>query len=105
MCLSCGCGLPNEDHGDDRHLTHGDLVRAAQAAGVTPKQALKNMRKTLKASKDHLATARHEHADGPGSAPKIAQVQRQHTGTSGALRGQTLTQTDVDRALGRSTEP
>ncbi len=69
MCLSCGCGLPSESHGDPRHITYNGLVQAASAAGISPKKALKNMRATLKASKDRLATANHEHRDGPGSDP------------------------------------
>jgi hypothetical protein len=31
MCLNCGCGMPDERHGDDRNITLED-VRAASAA-------------------------------------------------------------------------
>jgi hypothetical protein len=43
MCLSCGCGEPNERHGDDRHITQDDLNAAAQAAEISPQQAAQNI--------------------------------------------------------------
>ena len=27
MCLDCGCGEPNERHGDDRHIVMDDIRR------------------------------------------------------------------------------
>jgi hypothetical protein len=52
LCLSCGCNSPSDSHNDSRHITYADLVSAATAANITPKQAAKNIRKGLKASKD-----------------------------------------------------
>jgi hypothetical protein len=43
MCLSCGCGEPNEKHGDDRHITQDQINAAAQAAEITPMQAAQNI--------------------------------------------------------------
>lgn len=43
MCLSCGCGEPNERHDDDRHITYDDLTAAAQAAEIDPRQAAQNI--------------------------------------------------------------
>jgi len=43
ICLSCGCGEPNERHGDSRHITQDDLQQAAQAAGISPQQAAQNI--------------------------------------------------------------
>lgn len=43
MCLSCGCGEPNERHGDERHITQDDLTAAAQAAEIDPQQAAQNI--------------------------------------------------------------
>lgn len=43
MCLSCGCGSPNDKHGDERHITQDDLQQAAEAAGVSPQQAAQNI--------------------------------------------------------------
>jgi hypothetical protein len=31
MCLNCGCGKPNEDHGNSANITADDLRRASEA--------------------------------------------------------------------------
>lgn len=43
MCVSCGCGSPNDDHGDSRNITLDDLDQAAIAAGTTRDKVLQNM--------------------------------------------------------------
>ncbi len=43
MCLSCGCGDPNDDHGDSRNLTLNDIDQAAVAAGTTRDKVLQNI--------------------------------------------------------------
>ena len=43
MCLTCGCGEPNEKHGDDRHITQDQIESAAKAAEITPMQAAQNI--------------------------------------------------------------
>lgn len=47
MCLSCGCHLPTNAHGDPRHITVGDLKAAADAAGITPTEAANNIVDTV----------------------------------------------------------
>ncbi len=47
MCASCGCGLVNEDHGDDRHLTLRDLEAAAEAAGIDVGQMVNNLQEAV----------------------------------------------------------
>ncbi len=47
MCLSCGCGEPNADHGDPRHITMSHLEAAAEAAGITPEEAADNIQRTV----------------------------------------------------------
>ena len=42
MCLSCGCGEPNERHGDDRHITQDD-IDAAAAAEISSAQVVENI--------------------------------------------------------------
>jgi hypothetical protein len=34
MCVSCGCGKLQDDHGDPRHITMDKLREAADAAGI-----------------------------------------------------------------------
>jgi hypothetical protein len=43
MCLSCGCGEPNERHGDDRHITQDDIDAAAAAAEISSAQVVENI--------------------------------------------------------------
>ena len=42
MCMTCGCALPKDDHGDPRNITEQSLNQAAQAAGINPQQAAQN---------------------------------------------------------------
>ena len=41
--MSCGCGQPNNNHGDNRNITEKDLNQAAQAAGITPEKSAQNI--------------------------------------------------------------
>ncbi|MGH2768441.1 MAG: hypothetical protein ACRDIF_05725 [Actinomycetota bacterium] len=47
MCMSCGCGEPQDDHGDGRHIKYDDLKAAADAAEISPEEAAENIRATL----------------------------------------------------------
>lgn len=52
MCLTCGCGEPNDDHGDPNHITYEDMKKAAKAAGVTVQEASTNLQGTLKKAEE-----------------------------------------------------
>lgn len=43
MCMSCGCGAPNDDHDDERNITQDDLDRASEAANISREQAAENI--------------------------------------------------------------
>jgi hypothetical protein len=43
MCLDCGCGEPNERHGDDRHITMDDVKAAADASEISVDEAAQNI--------------------------------------------------------------
>ncbi len=43
MCISCGCGSPNDKHGDQRNITMNDLDQAAKAAGTTRDRVVQNI--------------------------------------------------------------
>jgi hypothetical protein len=43
VCLSCGCGKPDDDHGDSRNITMNDLKQAAEVAGTTPDKVVQNI--------------------------------------------------------------
>jgi hypothetical protein len=47
MCLTCGCGILNDDHGDPAHITYDDFKKAADAAEISTDEALKNLQETL----------------------------------------------------------
>jgi hypothetical protein len=38
MCISCGCGEPN-DRAHDCDITHADLEKASANAGIDPEKA------------------------------------------------------------------
>lgn len=44
MCMSCGCGTPEDDHGNRDNITRDDLQKAAQAANISQEQAAENIR-------------------------------------------------------------
>jgi hypothetical protein len=55
MCLSCGCGEPDADHGDERHITRARLregltdekvLAAAEAAEISPEEVRQNIEAT-----------------------------------------------------------
>ena len=48
MCLDCGCGKPNDDHGDTNHITMKDVEKAAKASEISVEEAVKNMNKAMK---------------------------------------------------------
>ena len=50
--MSCGCHIPNEDHGDPRNITLADLQDAADAAGITLSKAAGNIVRTLQSASD-----------------------------------------------------
>ena len=47
VCLSCGCGEPDNPHGSPASITLDDLQAAADASGITLTQAAENILATL----------------------------------------------------------
>ena len=48
MCLSCGCGEPDDNHGDPRHITTQMMEEAAAAAEITVEEAANNITVALR---------------------------------------------------------
>jgi hypothetical protein len=46
MCLSCGCGIPEDDMGDPDQITLQTLEKAAKANGVTVDEVLETIVRT-----------------------------------------------------------
>ena len=70
MCLSCGCGEPDNDHGDERHITAARLAAAANAAGISPKKSARNVRRGFRE-----AAARKVAEGPPRRVPRMDPVQ------------------------------
>lgn len=47
MCLTCGCGHSNDDHGDPRNITLADLRAASDAANISMAQLWTNLRQGM----------------------------------------------------------
>ena len=50
MCVSCGCGKPNENHGDPRHITMQQIQQAAEEAIASVKQGGERYLEEVKAA-------------------------------------------------------
>jgi hypothetical protein len=48
MCANCGCGIPEDKHGDERNINWSDIEAAAKANDMSPEQAIKNMQEMSK---------------------------------------------------------
>lgn len=44
MCANCGCGIPEDTHGDERNIRWSEVVASAEANDISPKDAIENMR-------------------------------------------------------------
>ncbi len=45
MCANCGCGVPEDTHGDDRNIAWSAIVASAEANDISPEEAAKNISK------------------------------------------------------------
>ena len=57
MCLDCGCGEPNERHGDDRHIVMDDIHAAATASEISVEEAKRNIIEALSQTQPSSASA------------------------------------------------
>lgn len=57
MCLDCGCGEPNAQHGDERHITMDDVKAAAKASDITLDEATKNITDGLRQAQSAASSA------------------------------------------------
>jgi hypothetical protein len=51
MCLTCGCGLPHDNHGNPDYLTIEQLEKSARADNMTLGEAVKNLVETVQIAK------------------------------------------------------
>ena len=57
MCLDCGCGEPNDRHGDDRHITMEDVEAAARASEISVDEAARNITEGMRQGRQSSASA------------------------------------------------
>ena len=57
MCLDCGCGEPNERHGDDRHITMDEVKAAAEASEISVNEAARNIADGLRQAQQSSGSA------------------------------------------------
>ena len=75
MCLSCGCGRPEDAHGDPANITIDTLRRAAEAADITPEQAARNIGAAAAVSAGRTSTAeRPDRADRTDDEPVVTEA-------------------------------
>lgn len=43
MCMNCGCGQPDDAHGNDANITADDLRRAAETNGQSLAETIENI--------------------------------------------------------------
>jgi hypothetical protein len=57
MCLDCGCGEPNNRHGDDRHITMDDVKAAAEASEIPVDEAARNISDGMRQAQQSASAA------------------------------------------------
>ena len=57
MCLDCGCGEPNERHGDERHIIMDDVRAAAEASEISVDEAARNISQGLSQAQKSASSA------------------------------------------------
>ena len=47
VCVTCGCGSPEDKHGGDRNITLSEVEAAAKAAEISLDDAVANLNKGI----------------------------------------------------------
>ncbi len=53
MCATCGCGIPEDKHGDERNINWSQIEAAAQASDISTDEAVKNIEEMAKHEHEH----------------------------------------------------
>ncbi len=57
MCMNCGCGEPNERHGNDANITLDDLRQAGEANGQNLDTTMANVERTWHESPEAMESS------------------------------------------------
>lgn len=58
MCLDCGCGMSDQDWGDDKHITKVDIEKAAETNSTSINKVIDNMMATLQNMRKPVASGK-----------------------------------------------
>jgi hypothetical protein len=76
MCLNCGCGQPNEDHGNAANITAAELQRAGDANGQSLRESAQHIIETVElldaSSRGHQGLAQPAGPSGPADGGEAA---------------------------------
>lgn len=53
MCANCGCGIPEDKHGDERNITWSQIEQAAAANDQSTDEAVRNIETMAKHEHEH----------------------------------------------------
>lgn len=53
MCANCGCGIPEDQHGDERNITWSQIEAAAAANDQSTDEAVNNIEKMAQHEHEH----------------------------------------------------
>jgi hypothetical protein len=74
MCMNCGCGQPNEDHGNPANITAADLQRAGEANDQSLRESAQHIIETVElldaSSREHQGLAQPAGPTGGGDAAR-----------------------------------
>jgi hypothetical protein len=52
MCANCGCGVPEDKHGDDRNIAWSEVVASADANDNSPAEAAQNIQEMARQQRE-----------------------------------------------------
>jgi hypothetical protein len=84
MCMSCGCGKPNEDHGNPDHITLDMIQRAAKAADIDLEHAADNIHNSARELGSQGAGSSLRDNTGDSSGDLSGGSMSSHGGSSGS---------------------
>lgn len=68
MCMNCGCGMPNDKHGNEANITMDDLRKAGEANGMDVDTTMANLERAWHESPDAMGMSGHGHDYGGSQA-------------------------------------
>ncbi len=86
MCVSCGCGQVNDNHGDRRNITMDDVRAAARAANTDERTVAQNIQQGINQTQGRGGWQQSQ-MSGQGTSYGGQQGQGYGSGTPGSVYG------------------